>query len=275
MLDTIPTFLLDIITFLIFLLFFELGYLIGKRRDYNNVKKSDAVISPATASILGLFAFLIAFTFNLSAQKLDTRKQNVLLEANAIGTAHLRADLLQDPYKSRIKDLLREYTDVRLKIAAAMEDEAAEYLARSLEIQDLLWDEAVAASKEANDAATKLVIESLNEVFDMHSNRVAASIYNRIAGNIWLMLHSGSRNLGSKIANYYNNMYSGKFTCYHENGKLLEVGEVLMTDGVSPTVAYWFLFEDGVLVQWGQPEDWKDVKARYEIKYNPLIGVSY
>ncbi|WP_415405871.1 hypothetical protein ACLHDG_08890 [Sulfurovum sp. CS9] len=188
MLDTIPTFLLDIITFLIFLLFFELGYLIGKRRDYNNVKKSDAVISPATAGILGLFAFLIAFTFNLSAQKLDTRKQNVLLEANAIGTAHLRADLLQDPYKSRIKDLLREYTDVRLKIAAAMEDEATEYLARSLELQDLLWDEAVTASKEANDAATKLVIESLNEVFDMHSNRVAASIYNRIAGNIWLML---------------------------------------------------------------------------------------
>jgi len=49
------------------------------------------------------------------------------------------------------------------------------------------------------------------------------------------------------------------------NGKLLEVGEVLMTDEVSPTVAYWFLFEDGVLVQWGQPEDWKDVKARYEL----------
>ena len=61
------------------------------------------------------------------------------------------------------------------------------------------------------------------------------------------------------------------------NGKMLEVGEVLMTDGVSypPTVAYWFLFEDGVLVQWGQPEDWKDVKARYEINYNPSVGVSY
>lgn len=46
------------------------------------------------------------------------------------------------------------------------------------------------------------------------------------------------------------------------NGKLVEIGEVLMTDGVLPTVAYWFLFEDGSLVQWGQPADWKEVKAR-------------
>ena len=58
------------------------------------------------------------------------------------------------------------------------------------------------------------------------------------------------------------------------NDKLLEVGEVLLTDGVSPTVAYWFLFEDGVLVQWGEPADWKDVKARYEISYTPTLGVS-
>lgn len=188
MFDTIPTFLLDISTFLIFLLSFEIGYLIGKKRRSESMKKSDVVISPATASILGLFAFLIAFTFNLAAQKLDTRKQNVVIEANAIGTAHLRADLLQNPYRSRIKELLREYTDVRMKIASATGDEEAEYLARSLEIQDLLWDEAVADSREANDAGIKLVIASLNEVFDMHSNRVAASIYNRIGWNIWLML---------------------------------------------------------------------------------------
>jgi hypothetical protein len=179
---------LDISTFLIFLLFFEIGYLIGKLRRNKEGEKSSDVISPVTASILGLFAFLIAFTFNLAAQKLDTRKQNLLTEANTIGTAHLRADLLEDPYRSKIKELLRDYTDVRLKIAPATREEEVKYLARSLEIQDLLWREAIEASKEANDAARKLVLVSLNDVFDMHGNRVAASIYNRIAGNIWLML---------------------------------------------------------------------------------------
>jgi len=59
------------------------------------------------------------------------------------------------------------------------------------------------------------------------------------------------------------------------DSSLIEVGEVLMTDGVSATVAYWFLFEDGVLVQWGQPSDWKAVKARYEISYSPSVSPRY
>ncbi|MDH5217156.1 MAG: hypothetical protein OEX19_05650 [Gammaproteobacteria bacterium] len=59
------------------------------------------------------------------------------------------------------------------------------------------------------------------------------------------------------------------------NGKLIEIGELLMSDGVSAAVPHWFLFEDGELVQWGQPQDWKEVKARYEINYNPPVGVTY
>jgi len=186
--DSIPTSLLDITTFLIFLLFFELGHLIGKARRSKTDKKTASAIGPMAASILGLFAFLIAFSFNLAAQKLDTRKHNVLLEANAIGTAYLRADLLQDPYKSSIKDLLREYTDIRLKLILTEEDVREKYLEKSLEIHDQLWNEAVIGTKDTNNANRTLILESLNEVFDMHSNRLSASIYNRIAGNIWLML---------------------------------------------------------------------------------------
>ena len=55
-------------------------------------------------------------------------------------------------------------------------------------------------------------------------------------------------------------------TAQKNNKKLIEIGEVLMSDG---TVSHWFLFEDGALVQWGTPADWKEIKSRYEINYNP------
>jgi len=58
------------------------------------------------------------------------------------------------------------------------------------------------------------------------------------------------------------------------NGKLIEVGEVMITDGVTYSVPYWFLFEDTKLVQWGRPEDWKAASMRYDINFNPSPGVS-
>lgn len=63
-------------------------------------------------------------------------------------------------------------------------------------------------------------------------------------------------------------------------GKLLEVGEVLLitqtttrTGTEKTVVPYWFLFEDGRLVQWGRPEDWRNSPARYEIHFNPSPAV--
>lgn len=57
------------------------------------------------------------------------------------------------------------------------------------------------------------------------------------------------------------------------NGKLIEVGEVTLTDGVTSNVPHWFIFENGVLVQWGRPEDWQQAATRYEINYNRAPGV--
>lgn len=50
------------------------------------------------------------------------------------------------------------------------------------------------------------------------------------------------------------------------SGVLVEVGEMPMwSDRYSRDVTYWFLFENGSLVQWGQPQDWPPVARRYEI----------
>ncbi len=60
------------------------------------------------------------------------------------------------------------------------------------------------------------------------------------------------------------------------NGELIEIGEMpMMSQATGQKTTYWFLFVDGYLKQWGEPRDWQDVKARYEISYNPSASVNY
>ena len=50
----------------------------------------------------------------------------------------------------------------------------------------------------------------------------------------------------------------------------VEVAEVRIGDTAAGSL-YWFLFGDGRLVAWGQPEEWAAATGRYqvEIKYQP------
>ena len=64
---------------------------------------------PVVAASLGLLAFMLAFTFGAVTKRYDDRKQLVLDEANAIGTACLRADLLPEPDRDSVRRLLYDY----------------------------------------------------------------------------------------------------------------------------------------------------------------------
>jgi hypothetical protein len=96
--------------------------------------------------VLTLLAFVLAFTFSIASHQHDLRKQNVLEEANSISTAYLRADLLDKPYGLKVKHLLRDYVDIRLKAASGIALDTA--MAESVEIHYLLWALVSAAAKE-------------------------------------------------------------------------------------------------------------------------------
>ena len=66
-------------------------------------------------AMLGLVTFILAFTFWIAAAHFEPRRQSILNEANAIRTAYLRADLLPEPHRAEIRNLLREYVDIRLE----------------------------------------------------------------------------------------------------------------------------------------------------------------
>ena len=181
-----PLPVLFVLTIAFVILAIGVGYLLGRRlRSRQGGSES---IGSAVGATLGLLAFMLGFAFSMAANRLDTRKQLFLEEVNAIETASLRAGLLTEPYTARIRDLLREYVDVRID-AMADAEKLAGGIARSGEIHAALWR--LVEQKVAEAPPTimdSLFIQSLNEVIDLHAKRVTAGMRNRIPGTIWLGL---------------------------------------------------------------------------------------
>jgi len=131
------------------------------------------------ASILGLLALMIGFTFAVALSRFEARRQGVLNEANAIGTTALRARLLPAPHSQDCLKLLRDYVQVRLdltqKTSSPLDLKPA--LARSNAIQEALWQQAKeVAAKNNGMVPTGLFIQSLNEMIDDHEKRLVALI---------------------------------------------------------------------------------------------------
>lgn len=187
--DLWPSWLILITLVVLFTISIEIGYKIGKFRR-RSLGPSE-VIQPSgiVGALMALLAFLAAFTFSMAGSEFATRKQLVLEEANAIGTAFLRTELLPDKQRENSQALLREYVDFRLKAAPMSRDSVKEILERTAMIHDRLWSQAVALKESHGGSITVgLFIESLNEVFDIHTKRFSATFRNRIPKGIRVTL---------------------------------------------------------------------------------------
>jgi hypothetical protein len=189
LLDALPLWALFVATLMVALLSFEGGFWVGRRSGSLPEQQQEKVVSRVVGGILGLLAFMVAFTFGVAASHFDVRRQALLDEVNSIRTAYLRADLLQDPHRSEIRNLLREYVDVRLEGRRSGKIEEA--ITRSEELQEQLWSQAVAARENtSNSAFIGNFIQSLNEVINLHSKRVTAGMEVRIPDTIWLVIYA-------------------------------------------------------------------------------------
>lgn len=184
----IPLWGIFFITFLVVLISFEIGVLLGKKHRQVSEKEDRSPIGSIVAATLGLLAFLLAFTFGIAAARFDDRRELVLDEANAIGTTYLRAGYLANPYKSEIRSMLKNYVSIRLDAITFQQLEQG--AKKSEELQDQLWNQAVAvAEQNPNSIVVGLFISSLNEVIDLHTKRVNVGMRFRIPLIVWSALY--------------------------------------------------------------------------------------
>jgi hypothetical protein len=153
-----------------------LGIALRARRDrHRQAGEADGQEGYIVSAVLGLLALLMGFTFSLAVDRFEARRVLVLQEANAIGTAYLRAQLLPEPHRARMSDLLIRYTDNRIALARARPDAVAPYLTSNDALVTDIWT-AVSASFDSIKQLdfSSVYLNSVNEVIDLDASRKAA-----------------------------------------------------------------------------------------------------
>ena len=178
--------------FLIPLIVVMVPIFIGQQYGIYHKKKSkdlqDAPVGTVVGAAFGLLAFMLAFTFQIAANRYDSRKQLLLDEVTNIRTTYLRAELIPEPFSSETQRLLIEYVDLRVNLAHNF-SKLDSLTFRSQQILDRLWNFTVSlAEQDRSSEVYALFTTSVNDLVDNYNQRITMTFEYRIPPMIlWIL----------------------------------------------------------------------------------------
>jgi hypothetical protein len=198
MMDSIPIWGVLAISILLIIVLIDVGYRFGNRAFKRTDSEMESPVSAMAGAVLGLTAFVLAFTFGIVHDRYDSKKELVRDEANVIWTVYQRTDFLPDAEARAAKDMIRRYTDLRIALPFAAQREQGMGLmdirkttAEAIAIQTKLWDGAVInARRDMNSDIGAMYIDALNEMTSLQQLRLAIGVHARVHISIWLTLFS-------------------------------------------------------------------------------------
>jgi hypothetical protein len=165
---------------------------IGQRYGvYVSNKSSDlqhASVGSVVGAAFGLLAFMLAFTFQMTAERYNNRKELLLDEVTNIRTLYLQGGLIGEPIRSDTKKLLVEYVDLRVQMVG--DTAKLRYaLTRSQEILDKLWTfTETLAEQDRSSEVYALYTTSVNKLVDNYNQRITMTFEYRLPVMILLVL---------------------------------------------------------------------------------------
>lgn len=163
-----------------------LGPLLRKRLElHESVRDDFGLILAATLTLLGL---IIGFSFSMAVNRYDQRKNLEEAEANAIGTAYVRADMLPAADGAKVRTLLKGYLDQRIQYYVTRDlDQVREIDVLTARLQGDLWSAIRAPAKANPTPVMALVVSGMNDVLNSQGYTQAAW-WNRIPAAAWILM---------------------------------------------------------------------------------------
>jgi len=163
-------FLLLLALFAAMLALAVLGHRLGRRRLLGETDQERVGIVSVETAIFGLMGLIFAFTYAGAAQRFEQRRVLTIQEANAIGTVYLRIDLVAEGARPALRGKVKRYAQSLHSAYDSLPDEKAfdRGLAQARALQGEIWNDAVAALRDAPPVANQLLIPALNDMFDLN-----------------------------------------------------------------------------------------------------------
>ncbi len=177
-LDILPIVVVYLLTVVILMISIEGGYRLGSIFQKRWPDRSESGVNAMVGASLASLGFLLAFIASIAVSIFNSRLELVINEADAIGTTYLRAGYLDQPVSTASRELLGEYVDLRL--AALDRDRLDNAITRSEEIHQELWKLAEIVARNDPTPISALYIESLNQLIDLHSERINKELVIRV-----------------------------------------------------------------------------------------------
>ena len=160
------------------LILLYVGRRVGAQHLASDPKGARTGTGTIEAAVFALLGLLIAFTFSGAVSRFDARRHLIVEEANAIGTAYLRLDLLPTGAQPALRETFRQYVNSRLETYRKLPDiepAKAEH-SKSIKLQEAIWTNAVAATQapDSSPAAPMLLLPALNQMIDITTTRTMA-----------------------------------------------------------------------------------------------------
>jgi hypothetical protein len=124
----------------------------------------------------------------MATGRYDLRKSYEEAEANAIGTEYVRADVLPPADAATVRDLLKQYTDLRVQFyEAGLRDDVQQINTATAAMQDRLWSAVSRPAMSQQTPVVALAVSGMNDVLNSQGYTQAAW-WNRIPVAAWILM---------------------------------------------------------------------------------------
>jgi len=198
-----PIWVAGLILIIILAIALEFGFRVGlKRREHWKDADSGggAVVLTSMFAVMGL---VLAFTYASGVSRFDARKAAVVKEANALGTAFHRADLVAEPGRSELKVVLLDYARTRIIETGTVNtiQDRQLILKTTLEKLEKIWPATIRMVEQNKPGPIEAsMVAGINGVIDAHTIRLAAILDKLPRVIMWMLVFISSASLA--VAGY-------------------------------------------------------------------------